>query len=402
MARILVLTKRQYTNKDLLDDRFGRLREIPLELARKGHQVIGLCLSYSSRGSGVTLDGPVVWESIDVTPLILPGLFRFLLRAAQLTKTVDFIWACSDSFYGIIAYFLGRKYRVPMIFDLYDNFEYFLAAKLPVIKQLYRWTLRKCDAVTCVSQPLAALVKTYRRRRGIFVVENGVRGEFFRPLGKRECRDRLGLPQEAILVGTAGALDENRGIDHLFKAFFLLKTKYPALHLVLAGPRRRSHQIPEDGNILDLGVLRYDDVPNLLNALDVAVICNSENDFGRYCFPQKAREIMACGVPLIAACVGAMKALLHANPEWLYVPDDGVDLARALENRFIDCRTNYQNIVSWSDAAGNVDSVLKDISKNRRRSLKMQYQLSGIRQARPDKGKVLGLVVQDGDLNGTS
>ena len=31
--KILVLTKRQYMGKDLLDDRFGRFWEVPLELA---------------------------------------------------------------------------------------------------------------------------------------------------------------------------------------------------------------------------------------------------------------------------------------------------------------------------------------------------------------------------------
>ena len=47
--KILVLTKRRYMGKDLLDDRFGRFRELPLELARLGHQVRGLCLSYRPR-----------------------------------------------------------------------------------------------------------------------------------------------------------------------------------------------------------------------------------------------------------------------------------------------------------------------------------------------------------------
>jgi len=365
VARILVLTKRQYTNKDLLDDRFGRLREIPLELARRGHHVKGLCLSYAPRGDGVIQDGPVVWESIDVTTLILPGLSRFLLRSAQLVKAVDFIWACSDSFYGIIACFLGRKYRVPVIFDLYDNFEYFLAAKLPVIRQLYRWTLRRCEAVTCVSSPLASLVRTYRRREGITILENGVRTDLFKPMAKDECRGRFGLPQEAMVVGTAGALDRNHGIHHLFEAFFLLKNKYPSLHLLLAGPRRRGFQIPEDRDIHDVGVLKFEEVPGFLNVLDVAVICNLENEFGKYCFPQKAGEIMACGVPLVAAGVGAMKELLHANPEWLYSPDDSADLARVIEHRLADRRAEYNNVISWADAAGRLENVLEDISSNR-------------------------------------
>jgi teichuronic acid biosynthesis glycosyltransferase TuaC len=365
VARILVLTKRQYMSKDLLDDRFGRFREIPLELARRGHQVKGLCLSYVSRGNGVIQDDPVVWESIDVTTLLLPGLTRFLLRSARLVKNVDFIWAGSDSFYGIMAYFLGRKYRVPVIFDLYDNFEFYLAAKLPVIKQFYRWTLGRCEAVTCVSRPLAALVRTYRHRGGITILENSVRKDLFKPMAKDKCRDRFGLPQEALVVGTAGALDRNRGIHHLFEAFFLLKRKYPSLHLVLAGPRRRGFPIPEDRNIHDVGVLRFEEVPDFLNALNVAVICNLENEFGKYCFPQKAREIMACGVPLVAASVGAMKELLHVNPEWLYSPEDSTDLARALEHRLVDRRADYNNVFSWAEAAGRLENVLGDISNNR-------------------------------------
>jgi glycosyltransferase involved in cell wall biosynthesis len=362
MARILVLTKRQYTNKDLLDDHFGRLREIPLELARGGHHVKGLCLSYAARGHAVILDGAVIWESIDATPLVLPGFFRFLRRSAQLVKTVDIIWACSDSLYGIIAYLLGRKNRVPVIFDLYDNFEYFLAAKLPVIKQLYRWSVRKCEAVTCVSRPLAELVKTYGRERGVHVLENGVRRDLFRPMAKARCRDRFGIPREAIVIGTAGALDASRGIDHLFEAFFLLKAKHPSLHLLLAGPRRPGYLLPRDRNIHDLGVLKYEHVPAFLNALDVAVICNLENEFGKYCFPQKAREIMACDVPLVAAGVGAMRELLHANPEWLWVPDSSTDLARVLENRLVDHRTNYEGVSSWSEAATRLDGILKAMS----------------------------------------
>lgn len=39
--RILVLSKRRYTGKDLLDDRYGRLYEIPAGLVARGHAVVG-------------------------------------------------------------------------------------------------------------------------------------------------------------------------------------------------------------------------------------------------------------------------------------------------------------------------------------------------------------------------
>ena len=67
--RILVLTKRQYMNKDLIDDRFGRFREIPLSLAQKGYRVQGVCLSYRYKTEGLYHDGPVSWQSINATIL---------------------------------------------------------------------------------------------------------------------------------------------------------------------------------------------------------------------------------------------------------------------------------------------------------------------------------------------
>ena len=51
--RILVLTKRQYMGKDLLDDAYGRFYELPLELAALGHEVRGVCASYRRREEGL-------------------------------------------------------------------------------------------------------------------------------------------------------------------------------------------------------------------------------------------------------------------------------------------------------------------------------------------------------------
>jgi len=359
---ILVLTKRHYTNKDMISERFGRLRELPLELAQRGHQVKGICLSYKNSKEGLFRDGPVEWESINAGLLKIPGLIRFFRKAWQRAANADVIWACSDSIYGIIGYILALKFRIPLIFDLYDNFEYFLLARLPVIKQLYRWVIKNCEAVICTSRPLARLVSSYRNKGHIFVIENAVRKDLFRPLDKKTCRDALGLPQHVHLVGTAGALYRNRGIQFLFEAFKNLKTTYPDMHLALAGPRNIT--IPVDDSVHDLGVLPLEKVPLFLNALDVAIVCNRENDFGKYCFPQKTREILACHVPLIAARVGSMAELFSSRPRWLFSPDDADDLKRAIDYRLSDADSEFETVPSWSDAASELETIFLQICKN--------------------------------------
>ncbi|MCP4627790.1 MAG: group 1 glycosyl transferase, partial [bacterium] len=126
---VLVLTKRQYTNKDLIDDRFGRIWELPAGLAAKGHRITGLCLSYKKRSEGVFHVDGMIWESINAGPLKIAGLRRFCRRARQLAQDADVIWASSDSIYGIIGYYLARCLRIPFVFDLLDNYEYFLLAR---------------------------------------------------------------------------------------------------------------------------------------------------------------------------------------------------------------------------------------------------------------------------------
>lgn len=359
MIRILVLTKRQYMHKDLIDDRFGRFREIPLALSRRGNRVRGLCLSYKHKSEDVFDDGPVLWKSINAGSLKLYGLFRFIFEAQKLAKTVDAIWACSDSFYGVIGLNLARQYRIPLIFDLYDNFEYYLTAKLPVVKQLYKKAVVKADVVTCVSEPLKGLVRSYGRANNIVVLSNAVQSSTFRPMDKDRCRKSLDLPVNSKIIGTAGALESSRGIETLFSAFDLLEGEHPDLHMVLAGPRNIS--IPHHERIHDLGVLPLEDVPTLLNALDVAIICNRDNKFGRYCYPQKAVEAMACNIPIVAAHVGSMAEIFKDNPEWLYDPNDVAALARAVNRRLTDPTTGYVSPPTWNDMAEILEARLHRI-----------------------------------------
>ncbi|WP_321413314.1 glycosyltransferase family 4 protein [uncultured Desulfobacter sp.] len=357
--RVLILTKRQYTGKDLIDDRFGRLWEIPFSLAAR-HHVKGLCLSYQEKSGGRV----EFWESINSGMLKIPGLIQFILRADCLAKDADVIWACSDSIYGIIGFILSKKHNIPLVFDLYDNFEYFLLARLPIVKQIYRAVVRKCDAVTCVSAPLKHLVDTYGRTKNNYIIENAVPAGLFSPLDKEKCRYEFKLPKEIVIVGSIGALAKNRGTKYLINAFFILQKKYPDLHLVLAGPC--SIPIPEHDRIHYLGNLPMDKIPLAYNALDVAVICNRDNAFGRYCFPQKAREIMACNIPLIAADVGSMKLLLKDHPDWMYVHDNAQSLARTLENRLENQGTGYPEVTTWQDMANKLEEVFYSLREELR------------------------------------
>jgi teichuronic acid biosynthesis glycosyltransferase TuaC len=181
--RLLLLAKRQYTQHDLLDDRFGRLRELPLALARRGHEVRGLCLSYAPRPEGPVTDrsadrhAAVEWVSLNAGGLWLPGLWRYARRAARLASQFrpDIVWSTSDSLYGVLGRAIARRANARHVFDLYDNFEYFATTRIPGMRGAYRAAVRAADGVTCVSAPLASKVRDeYGRAGPTLVLPNGI------------------------------------------------------------------------------------------------------------------------------------------------------------------------------------------------------------------------------------
>jgi teichuronic acid biosynthesis glycosyltransferase TuaC len=351
-------------NKDLLDDRFGRFREIPLFLSQMGHEVIGLCLSYARRNEGWIKDGCVLWKSMNASRLKIRGVIHFLIEALKFAKKSDVIWACSDSLYGVIGCLVGRITKKPVIFDIYDNFGEFYIARLPVMKQLYHWAIRHSDAITCLSKPFAELIRRqYGRSQKIYPIEFAVRSDLFKPLDREQCRETLELPLNALIIGTAGGLYQNRDVDLLIDAFLHLKEKYLDLHLALAGPLDGKLQIPQDSRIHYLGVLPFEKVPFFMNSLNIAVVCYADDEYGKYCFPQKTREFMACDVPAIAARVGSLKELFKDHPQWLYAPGNVQSLIKVIENRFDDRATQYAPPPTWADLAKILESIMLQIYK---------------------------------------
>ena len=357
--RIFIVTKRQYMGKDLLDDRFGRFRELSLELARLGHELRGLTLSYRPRTEGTFVDEDrsdgacVTWDSVNLLNGCLPRLLRYTRRAMKVSQGFrpDVVWACSDAFHAIVGNWLANRLGCQSVIDLYDNFEAFRASRVPGILPLFRSAVRAADGVTAFSQRLASDVKkTYMRRKPTSVIESGTRKEFFYPQDRGTCRQRLGLPENSRIIGTAGALDGSRGIDTLFDAFERLSHGSDEIHLALAGPRQRRLRIPQGSRVHDFMELPHEEVGRFINALDIAVICYRESAQGEFSFPQKAYEIMACRVPMVAAAVGSMNEVLQNYPSCLYQPEDPVSLANAISRQLQTKALVEGPVPSWADS----------------------------------------------------
>jgi teichuronic acid biosynthesis glycosyltransferase TuaC len=311
--------------KDLLEDRFGRFYEIPRILALCGNEVQGVCLKYWSTGN----DQPsakrcienVEWRSLWLGRNWLAGLTRYYLQIGKIAVEFkpEVIVGVSDSIQVIMASSLSSRLRIPLVVDLYDNFESYRATQIPGIKWGLKRGIRQAVGISVVSNVLGAKVgNEYKASAIVRTVTNGICPEIFHPTVKVTARKRLGLPENGLLLGTAGSLTCDRGILALYTGFENLSRAIDNLFLVLAGPRDRRSAIPAHRRILYLGELPHDQVGDLFNSLDVGVIYNQNDAFGAYCFPQKMYEMLACKLPIVAADVGVVPKILTGSERFLY------------------------------------------------------------------------------------
>lgn len=342
--------------KDLIDDRYGRFREIPLDLMRQGHEVRGVCFSYRPRPTGQFEDGGLTWTSINLGRFALTGLVSYLRETKRIAQDFqpDIVVAASDAFHAIWGVKLARSCGAISVVDLYDNFESYAGTKLPFIYGAFRHSIRQADLVACISAPLERhICERYGREGPTIILGNGVRKDLFSPGDKRSARARLGLPEDAVIFGTAGALARSRDIETVFRAADLLAMNDSRIHLAVAGPRDEHLVWPKVAQVHDLGLLPHDQIPELINGLDVVVVPNRESAFGSFCHPQKAVEAAACGRPYVSARVGAMAELQDEVPESLYDVGDERSLANAVM-ALVEKPPPSQAVNSWSDLASKM------------------------------------------------
>jgi|25_taG_2_1085351.scaffolds.fasta_scaffold02313_4 glycosyltransferase involved in cell wall biosynthesis len=362
---ILIFSKRQYTGKDLLDDEFGRLYEIPSVLSERQNRVIVFVLSYRRRLQGkVVKDGApfMDWYSFNVCSLFF-GIYFFKLKEAIKNNKPDVVWASSDILHCLIGFAVARLLKVPIVIDLYDNYESFSASKLPLLKFLFRRICRKVDAITVVSRSLRnMMVGRMEGNIPVYIIPNAVRKDVFFKRNRDCCREKLGLPTDAIIIGTAGAISEDRGIQDLFKAFQHLEQRNIRICLAYAGPSKNERIRLTGANVFDFGVLPIEEVGVLVSALDVAIVCNKENDFGSFCFPLKLMEFVSAEVPFVSAAVGDMRSLLSQRADCLYEPGSWKDLSEKIFNKLkTPDACGLPASPSWEDSAILLEKTLQKV-----------------------------------------
>lgn len=364
--RIAFLCKRRYMGKDVILDRYARLYEIPRQLARLGHEVRGYCLDYHGESEGEWLHeaapGSLRWASHSLGRAKLPALAGYPWRLLRqlCAFAPDVIIGASDIPHVALARWLARRLGVPYAADLYDNFEGFGQARIPGFVRILRRAVRDAVLVTTTSEPLRQKVLDDGACGTVVSLPSSVDMAVFCPGDKLVARQALGLPQGVRLIGTAGGLYREKGIEPLYAAWPDIATADPDVHLVLAGPLETGFPPPDGERVHYLGHLAHAQVADLFRALDVGIISILDTPFGRYCFPQKAYEMLACGLPVVAADVGQMHDLLAKTPGSLFRANNAESLADSVVRQLQRPSYAEAQINDWAQLIIEMEIVLRD------------------------------------------
>ncbi|MDR2926851.1 MAG: glycosyltransferase family 4 protein [Cytophagaceae bacterium] len=163
-------------------------------------------------------------------------------------------------------------------------------------------------------------------------IPNPIDIHLFKPINKRDARQKLGLPQDKklILFGAANVADPRKGMQHLFSALQLLANRHHDnnIELVVFGktPELTANKIPFNIHAMNY-VSDAETLVNLYNAADVFVLPSLEDNL-----PNTVMEALACGLPVAAFSTGGVPEMVtHSNNGFLSSQGDEAGLAQGIE-----------------------------------------------------------------------
>lgn len=355
---ILFLTKRFYTNKDLINDRFGRNYFLPTGLAKLGHRVRVIIWDYRSSQSSV--------QTMDSVQFIIIGCrgfsaFSFLFKTLYhiILFKPKVVMGSGDSYFGFFAWFFARVVNAKCFFDVYDFYPTFVSNRLPAMKWLFYQALRRVDKVYCASKPLEELIKNYNTQ--VFFVPNAIDHNCFKEIDKLESREYLGFDKHAQFIGYFGSLSYDWGITDLIEAFELLRKENKNIFLLLAGSRLNDININKTG-IYYLGTLSQDKVAIHLSVCDVLVMSYRETEQIKYGNACKTMEYIASMRPIVATQVDCVIKNYDFEPDFyqaLCLPNNPLDMARAIKWQLNNQYLLPKNLaITWEELAKKLASEL--------------------------------------------
>lgn len=276
---------------------------------------------------------------------------QFLSMVDRLAKKLapDIIHAHSPFTCGLIANWVGRRNKIPSVYELRGVWEDSHVGRRGLSIKSFRYrTVRYLEnkAIQGASRCMVICdaLKEELVSRGIpgahiGLSPNGVDVDTFIPdAADPALLESLGLRGKRV-IGFIGSFFNYEALDLLVDAFALLARKHEDLALLLVGDgeampmlkeRAAEHGLGE--RIVFPGRAPYDEIMNYYRLCDIFVLPRRETPETRIVTPLKPLEIMCMEKPLVASNIGGHRELvMHDQTGLLFEPENVQALAEACD-----------------------------------------------------------------------
>lgn len=275
------------------------------------------------------------------------------------------------------------RFRRPSVVTVHDVLQFKYPEKIGsgLNSKIYNYfmessikSLPKASHLICVSNwSKGELLNIFKEidPNKVSVVYNGLDHKVFYPRDKRESREKLGLPQDRVIILHLGSEIARKQVPLLLKSFKEIKRKYPNALLIRHGENKEAaarliNELGLAGDVVYFGYTKEEDLPYFYSAADLLVQPSSEEGF---CFP--VIEAMACGTPVVATgrtslpevCGGAEAAVIETlNEEGLFNPISRVlELNDSSRNAVVEKGFKNAGRFSWEGTASQVFRIYERV-----------------------------------------
>jgi glycosyltransferase involved in cell wall biosynthesis len=295
-----------------------------------------LVVSFDEPG-GIQMAQAVQALNLSIPTLLLPARIRDVGPVRRQLKSLYLSWQpdliCTHG-YKPLFYSLSLRgaNHVPVVaFSrgwTADDF------KVQIYCYLDKAMIRFADRIVAVSKSQGEKLRALKiSAKKIQIIENAltVKIEDLPSIDQKDIRKKLGIPEDAWVVLSAGRHSPEKGHKYLIEALPALRALVPQAYLVLAGDGPLSEELKNQANRLNisshclfLGMRK--DMPAIYKASNAMALPSLSEGL-----PNVVLEAMAFGVPVVASEVGGVPEVIDHNVNGLLVkPASPKNLAQAL------------------------------------------------------------------------
>lgn len=321
------------------------IHEIGKRLAKK-HEVSLFCSRYPGALEKEEIDGIEIIRSGGRFTTYIHAAMKYLgsLRKMDYDVIVDDI--------NGVPFFTPLYSRKPIVAIIHhiagwEIFRRELPLPLAIIGYLCErsvsYVYKNCKFVTVSDSTKEELKKFGIRENNITVIPNGI-----------DLNPHLGEKSEKPLMIYFGRIKNYKRIDHVLKAFSIVKRKIPDVKLVIAGRgdvtnlRNLAKNLNIDGSVMFMGEVNEGQKIEILSSAWVYVIASTKEGWGI-----SVIEANACGTPAIAYDVPGLRDSIKHGYNGLLVEDGNIEaLADAIVNLIKDDDLREElsrNAIEWAE-----------------------------------------------------